>query len=508
MLAIVTISSTFARLGAGQRAMAFYDDDFFYYLKIALNLAAGHGSTFDGIHHTNGYQPLWLLVITALVKVAPLSAALFVILCLMCVSIMATYALSLATFNRVAQNEFVASLAAAFIAFSAIRLIHGGMEVVLTIPLALALCCFRTRPRFAWTARNAAIYGLLASLVVLSRLDSLLLIAPLFLMELFWPQNIRHSFRFFAAAALALGLLPVFIYFVINLHYFGVLLPISGLAKQQRLHPGFNAEPFRTLIFWLSPYLRLLIVAPTVAAIAGACGLVGARGWKRLESQYRPLATALLAFPILQCLALSWLSDWPIFEWYMYSFLLGQAGAALIFFSQDIRLPRAAVTIFTSATTGVLVLLMLVYAAGRLRSAHRPEESLYRMYNSAIDIANFAQNHPGIYAMGDRGAMPGYLLHDPVIQLEGLVMDKAYLENIREQRSLNDVLRNYGVTYYIATDPQPIGGCYTVREPIQAGPDSRSMHGTFCSEPVAHMVSFGEVTDIFDLHDNPARVVK
>ena len=87
-------------------------------------------------------------------------------------------------------------------------------------------------------------------------------------------------------------------------------------------------------------------------------------------------------------------------------------------------------------------------------------------------------------------------------------MDKAYLENIREQRSLNDVLRNYGVTYYIATDPQPIGGCYTVREPIQAGPDSRSMHGTFCSEPVAHMVSFGEVTDIFDLHDNPARVVK
>ncbi|QGJ70199.1 Hypothetical protein PBC10988_18930 [Planctomycetales bacterium 10988] len=35
-------------------------DDSFYYFEIAKNLAHGEGSTFDRIHPTNGYHPLWL----------------------------------------------------------------------------------------------------------------------------------------------------------------------------------------------------------------------------------------------------------------------------------------------------------------------------------------------------------------------------------------------------------------------------------------------------------------
>jgi hypothetical protein len=39
-------------------AFLFYDDAY-YYLGVARNLAAGAGSTFDGINPTNGYHPLW-----------------------------------------------------------------------------------------------------------------------------------------------------------------------------------------------------------------------------------------------------------------------------------------------------------------------------------------------------------------------------------------------------------------------------------------------------------------
>ena len=40
-------------------------DDAFYYFQIAYNLAQGKFSTFDGgITQTNGYQPVWLLLIT------------------------------------------------------------------------------------------------------------------------------------------------------------------------------------------------------------------------------------------------------------------------------------------------------------------------------------------------------------------------------------------------------------------------------------------------------------
>jgi hypothetical protein len=38
-------------------------DDGYYYLQIAFNLSRGLGSSFDGIHQTNGYQPLWQIVL-------------------------------------------------------------------------------------------------------------------------------------------------------------------------------------------------------------------------------------------------------------------------------------------------------------------------------------------------------------------------------------------------------------------------------------------------------------
>src|SRR5262245_27194780 len=38
-------------------------DDGFYYLEIARNVAHGVGSTCSGLEWTNGYHPLWLLVL-------------------------------------------------------------------------------------------------------------------------------------------------------------------------------------------------------------------------------------------------------------------------------------------------------------------------------------------------------------------------------------------------------------------------------------------------------------
>ena len=39
-------------------------DDAFYYFTIARQFAAGHGATFDGLAPTNGFHPLWLLLLT------------------------------------------------------------------------------------------------------------------------------------------------------------------------------------------------------------------------------------------------------------------------------------------------------------------------------------------------------------------------------------------------------------------------------------------------------------
>src|SRR3972149_3649273 len=45
-------------------------DDGFLYFQVARNLAAGHGFTFDGINPTNGFHPLWLLLIPPIFALA------------------------------------------------------------------------------------------------------------------------------------------------------------------------------------------------------------------------------------------------------------------------------------------------------------------------------------------------------------------------------------------------------------------------------------------------------
>src|SRR6201992_2723619 len=55
-------------------------DDCFYYLQVARNIASGHGSTFNGLTLTNGYQPLWLWILAGvcLVTTRPLFLLVFI----------------------------------------------------------------------------------------------------------------------------------------------------------------------------------------------------------------------------------------------------------------------------------------------------------------------------------------------------------------------------------------------------------------------------------------------
>ncbi len=41
----------------------FADDDSFFYIKTAYNFSKGYGSTFDRVDMTNGYHPLWFLIL-------------------------------------------------------------------------------------------------------------------------------------------------------------------------------------------------------------------------------------------------------------------------------------------------------------------------------------------------------------------------------------------------------------------------------------------------------------
>ena len=118
----------------------------------------------------------------------------------------------------------------------------------------------------------------------------------------------------------------------------------------------------------------------------------------------------------------------------------------------------------------------------------------------AIELKDFAAGHPGIYGMGDSAGTPAVVMGQPVVQLEGLVMDKRFLENIREERNLVDVLRAYGVRYYVSTNAvSSANGCFDLSEPKVAGPRSPHMRGTLCRAPMKSFTSGEFGVWIFDV---------
>ena len=67
---LVLAAGVVACLGPEERLAFLLYDDAYYYLGVARNLAAGAGSTFDGINPTNGYHPLWCWLLVPVFRLA------------------------------------------------------------------------------------------------------------------------------------------------------------------------------------------------------------------------------------------------------------------------------------------------------------------------------------------------------------------------------------------------------------------------------------------------------
>jgi hypothetical protein len=329
--------------------------------------------------------------------------------------------------------------------------------------------------------------------MVLARLDLMLFVGLLVLFDVLPNANGGRE-RLLRIVRFVVGLLPVAIYFVTNEFYFRTLMPISGVAKQLRSHhiPSLNTmRSFAGFIFaktspLLGPAILLTVLAILMLLTKSA----------RLRKN-RGVLICTLIFPFLHLLAVSSLSDWPIWQWYLYPWIISAIVALAIILERDSRRQRLSTWVETKVCVGCCAVYLVLYGAA-VAASSSPKNNL--PYMAAIEIEAFAQQHKGIYAMGDRAGTVGYLASRPVVQLEGLMMDRQYLDNIRRRRDLLTVLRQYGVRYYISTRAKAgADGCWIVKEPWQAGPDSPAMTGHLCRRPVAELKHGAFVNEIFDL---------
>ncbi len=212
-------------------------DDGFYYLQVARNLARGHGSTFDRVNRTNGYQPLWALALVPIFwftddAVTGLHAAL----------ILATLLGGLALVLLYYGLARLCGLGAALLACALVvanpyylQLLQGGLETpALFVGLAglLAYWAWRGEQVLRGARRACLGLGTILGLIVLARTDVALALAPLGLVLVaVGPGTLAARLRraVWIALPAALLLLPFVAWSWLTQ---GSPVPVSGLVKR------------------------------------------------------------------------------------------------------------------------------------------------------------------------------------------------------------------------------------------------------------------------------------
>ena len=206
-------------------------DDAFYYFEIARNLAAGKFSTFDGgITRTNGYHPVWLLLVTPFYWFFDLESALFGIKALEIMLIAGGVCL-LALAVRLARQPWIllfAVLPALYCQEGMVVGMEAAAGAFFLGATLLAAVLFAGDPgRWRWLLAGVAfllpwvrLEYVAIALIVTAGLALLPANGPLAA-----PTRLRGWLPFVSAIA---GILAYFLY---NGVVFGGVLPVSAAAK-------------------------------------------------------------------------------------------------------------------------------------------------------------------------------------------------------------------------------------------------------------------------------------
>lgn len=155
----------------------FLYDDSFYAFKIAKSIAEGKGPSFDGVHPTNGFQPLYVFLIAPFYKLFPsdLIAPIYAALALSALLTALTAFLLYRIVGRYTSARTAAAAAAIWV-FSPVvtRQAANGLETSLALFLFASIVYFylsRVRPVETPKGKHLAVLGILAGLGVLARVD-------------------------------------------------------------------------------------------------------------------------------------------------------------------------------------------------------------------------------------------------------------------------------------------------------------------------------------------------
>lgn len=450
-------------------------DDAFYYFAIARNVVAGHGASVDGLTPTNGFHPLWGLLLAlpyALFRDGDLPIHLGLSLAALADTLSAAAAFYLV--RRVTGRAPAGLLAAGLYAFNPLAAMESqnGLETSLAgLFFALTGLVYLTRVRAGRAGfRDYALLGLAAGLMLLARTDTLFLLLVIALDSLWrrWrasrgpapaaggQETARRFVLHWGLAGLIIGalLLPWFWW---NMATFGTFVQSSAVAAPRLIRyslttPLARGEPPAAV--FQERYAPILLLSGTLgfryAGLALSAAAVALILSRLLAGRFPSLrASGPLWLPMLGAalpLLVHTFVRWYPRSWYYVPLAWAAAvlGGALIdraaggwprWQRLGGRLPAA----------GVAVLVLLL----ALQSVKAWREGFYPWQGHMLAGARWAAESapPQAVVASFNSGLQAYYGRRPIVNLDGVVNWEALAA--MERRGLLDYARRRGVTHLI-----------------------------------------------------------
>ena len=441
-------------------------DDAFYYFEIARNIALGLGSTFDGFSMTNGYHPLWMLILVPIFSIfggdvgalEPIRAAL----ALTVVLNVATAFLVWLILGRFTKSVFVRTLGLAVWALNPFLLYQGINGLETSLSLFLLSLLFWQALRIEEEAKDRAIntiplrrfvvLGIIGGLCILARLDTAIYVGAILLWvvlrDLSWQSLSR---------AVTTGLVVcacVFLWLVWNITNFGMLSTSSAganmLVNYTIIFQDNGTSVYQAIkgeFYMLHGHITALMQhtgAPGLAYVlfGSALALVCIGAWA-IPRRWRdiPVVYAFaLGFGLLFFLNVA--VRWTGGKWYFVSFgILISILAVVVLEHLRARWQFAERTkqLTALALTGLIAFLFFTWWHKELTD---PALQQREMYAAALWLdENLPDARVGVFNAG----IIGYFSSAGVINLDGLVNNDAYAA--MKERRLYGYLRDANITH-------------------------------------------------------------
>ena len=473
-------------------------DDAFYYFQIARNLAEGKFSTFDGgITRTNGYHPIWLLLVTPFYWIFDKEAVLFAIKAFEIMLIAGGVAL-VAAAVRLARMPWVLMFAALPMLYQH-HFLFKGMETAAALFMLglfiLAASLFARSPaRWKWPLAAVAFALPWVRLEYIA--ISLAATAALCLVE--WSRRnppvagdgeglgtpergLAHSVLAMNTAAPLLGAVAgILVYFAYNGLVFGGVTPVSGATKQMWSQARWEQEGGYSFVQNFRDILQLPAFDYELLVALEVCAYVVLVWWFARRSKGRT-DWLLLAFLVgvfglavghLAKFAQTVLTIHPSlgpWRWYFVpAYLLMtlivpvRCYVAIYFIRRFIgpRSPWAANILSVGIViAGAVFLFAKADFTGPFQRAEaisvssRTDDKWTEAVYGGTQLMNRVLPEDSVVGAWDAGGVIGYFSRFPVVNLDGLVNSYDYFhvkntdKNARYDK-FTPLYREFGITHF------------------------------------------------------------